>query len=72
MGSPKIQGALVVTEDVSKFLLFEGHLFGHFLQGIARLAELRDGLLVIFTSNAAVVRVLPGGCDGFCVEPGSS
>ena len=58
MGSPKIQGALVVTEDVSKFLLFEGHLFGHFLQGIARLAELRDGLLVIFTSDCAPV--LPG------------
>ena len=74
--SKEIQGALVVTEDVSKFLLFEGHLLGHFLQGIAGLAEVPDGLLVIFTSERAAAafrgasRCLPViCCDGCCVKP---
>ena len=47
-----IQGALVVPEDLSQFLLFQSHLLGHGLQGVALRPEGPDGLQVSFTWDA--------------------
>ena len=51
-----IQGALVVPEDLSQFLLFQSHLLGHGLQGVALRPEGPDGLQVSFTWDATRLR----------------